>query len=400
MNEQPLKRDWFYWFMVIFTAFQLPIGALVLADFVLHPLEPDYMSQSIWFRLVSAAVIVPVVVFIALLVIRRAPRNLTGLFLFQWATAIIATTIRQDVNMRILYSLSFGWAGLWFLPLYFPDGRALPRRFEHPVRWLCIGLVLSVYFWGLSAPSIGQPSNLPNPLFIAALEGLYPLASTVEGVFLLTVFIFILPSLILRYRGSDQQVRQQLKWLSWAFFGILLSSIPIVITGISLRDPHTLNPLESLVLFLWSIFIMLAPFLAVSIAILRHNLYDIDIIIRKTLIYSLLTGILAVIYFGGVVLVQQLFRSATGEIPDLAIVLSTLLIAALFSPLRRRIQDIIDRRFYRHKYDAEQTLAKFNQTLRDEVDIEALKAHLVGVVQETMRPKSVALWINEKEKTI
>jgi hypothetical protein len=143
-------------------------------------------------------------------------------------------------------------------------------------------------------------------------------------------------------------------------------------------------------------YIVLFPALAIGNAILRHNLYDIDIIIRKTLIYSLLTGILAVIYFGGVVLAQQVFRAATGETPDIAIVLSTLLIAALFSPLRRRIQNTIDRRFYRRKYDAEQTLARFNQTLHDEVDIETLKAQLVGVVNDTMKPTKIALWVKEE----
>jgi branched-subunit amino acid ABC-type transport system permease component len=136
------------------------------------------------------------------------------------------------------------------------------------------------------------------------------------------------------------------------------------------------------------------PAVTIGNAILRHRLYDIDIIIRRTLVYSILTGILAVIYFGGVIVVQQLLRPLT-ESSDLAIVVSTLLIAALFSPLRRRIQSTIDRRFFRRKYDAEQTLARFNQTLRDEVDIETLKAELVGVVQETMQPTKIALWMKE-----
>ncbi len=199
--------------------------------------------------------------------------------------------------------------------------------------------------------------------------------------------------MIARYRGSDQRVRQQLKWLAWVFFGIILSAIPMGITGITTLDPQTLDPVKQLIVSVWSIFIRLAPFCAVAIAILRHRLYDIDVIIRRTLIYSVLTAILAAVYFGSVVLVQQIIRAATGQNSDLAIVISTLAIAALFTPLRRRIQNVIDRRLYRRKYDAEQVIAQFNATLREEVDIESLKANLIDVVQATMQPSHIRLWI-------
>src|SRR5262249_51270285 len=133
--------------------------------------------------------------------------------------------------------------------------------------------------------------------------------------------------------------------------------------------------------------------LAIGLAILRYRLFDIDIIIRRTLIYSILTGILAMIYFVGVVLAQDVLRAFTNQNSDLAIVISPLVIAALSPRLRRGVQDTIDRRFYRRKYDAEKTLAKFSQTLRDEVDIETLKESLVTVVQETMQPTRIALWV-------
>jgi len=133
--------------------------------------------------------------------------------------------------------------------------------------------------------------------------------------------------------------------------------------------------------------------IAIAIAILRYRLYDIDVIIRKTLVYAVLSGLLALVYFGIVALLQTLFESATGESSPIAIVFSTLIIAVLFNPLRQRVQAFIDRRFYRSKYNAALILSHFAQTARDEVDMKALTAELVSVVQETMQPDQIDLWL-------
>jgi hypothetical protein len=133
--------------------------------------------------------------------------------------------------------------------------------------------------------------------------------------------------------------------------------------------------------------------IAVGIAVLRHRLLDVDVVINRTLVYGLLTAILAAVYFGGIVVLQRVFLVLTGEKSTLAVVASTLLIAALFNPLRRRIQSFIDRRFYRTKYDAVKTLEAFSAKLRDETDLDALSDDLVGVVRETMQPAHVSLWL-------
>jgi hypothetical protein len=137
---------------------------------------------------------------------------------------------------------------------------------------------------------------------------------------------------------------------------------------------------------------MLVP-LSIGVAVLRSHLFDIDLLINRTLVYGSLTTVLVALYFGGIVLLQQLFMALTSEQSTLAVVASTLLIAALFTPLRRRIQSFIDKRFYRRKYDARKTLEAFSAKLRNETDLNALSGDLVGVVRETMQPAHVSLWL-------
>ena len=214
---------------------------------------------------------------------------------------------------------------------------------------------------------------------------------TLGGFGLVLLILCFLASMAVpfaRLNRAREQERQQIKWFAYAS-AVMVGGLLVTLLGAGssefMWDPG------------WLVGVLGFVFLPVAtgIAILRHRLYDIDIIINRTLVYGSLTGTLALVYFGVVTATQALLRTVTGQeqLPQLVVVASTLVIAALFNPLRRRFQRFIDRRFYRRKYDARRTLEGFSTKLRDETDLEALKGDLVGVVRETMQPAHVSLWL-------
>jgi hypothetical protein len=275
--------------------------------------------------------------------------------------------------------------GLILLPLYFPDGKAASPRWSL-VAWLSLGTLLVATV--VSAFSPGEAvygSGIPNPLVIEALR---PVADVFELTTLVVFMGFLFAaaaSLIVRFRRAGGEERQQIKWFTYA-----AAAIPVWYTvnyPIDAAFPALFLVVDAMVSGALPI--------AAGIAILKYRLYDIDVIINRTLVYGALTALLVAVYFGGVATTQAIFRALTGqeEQPQLAIVVSTLVIAALFNPLRRRIQSFIDRRFYRRKYDARKTLEAFSAKLRDETDLEALNNELVRVVRDTMQPAHVSLWL-------
>jgi len=203
----------------------------------------------------------------------------------------------------------------------------------------------------------------------------------------LPLTIAALISLILRFRRARERERQQIKWLT---YGTTIMATLIVGGVLLLPDPNGLFQL------IFPVAIICLP-LSIGISILRHQLYNIDVLINRTLVYATLTALLALIYFGLIFALQDLLGGIIKSNNDVAIVISTLSIAALFQPLRARIQRVIDRRFYRQKYDAARTLAAFSATLRDEVDLHQLREHLVTVVEETVQPTHVSLWLSKGE---
>ena len=205
-------------------------------------------------------------------------------------------------------------------------------------------------------------------------------------------FLLTILSTFLGYRLSQSEVeRRQLRWFVWAMVVANLPWVTLTVIASLIGFAPILSP--ALIGILWCTIPT-----ALAISILHERLFDIDIIIRRTLVYSALTAILALVYFGGVLLLQSLVQTLTGQSRSpVVIVISTLAIAALFNPLRKRIQNVIDRRFYRRKYDAERAQAQFAATARNETDLNILTAKLVHVVYETMEPEQVKIWLKSRK---
>jgi hypothetical protein len=397
----PRASSWFAWSLVAL-AVALLAGGIALARTTRSPeLELPYGSVGDADYVVLALANVLTFSVVGAIVASRHPRNPIG-----WIFSTVGLVTGLDaLNHGYTEfwlasgwgSRSFGetaaWFGTWawivqtvaltFLLLLFPNGR-LPSPRWWPAAW-CAGLGISgfVVSYALDAgpladfPQVVNPYGLDSPLVrIVGIAG----ALVVVGSMVASAI-----SVIVRARHAGRVERQQIKWL--AYGGVVAVGTSLVAGAISIWSVTVSIAVTNLALLALPVF--------TGIAIVRYRLYDIDFLINRTLVYGFLTALLAAVYFGGVTATQTAFRALSGqqEQPQLAIVISTLVIAALFNPLRRRIQAFIDRRFYRRKYNARKTLDAFSARLRDETDLEALNAELVSVVRETMQPAHVSLWL-------
>jgi hypothetical protein len=263
-----------------------------------------------------------------------------------------------------------------FLLLLFPTGR-LPSSRWRPFAWASVGVISAAVIWSSAiSPDVGFNAP-PSPVQLSVL--------LLGGV--------AAASLVVGRRNARGVERQQIKWLLYVG--------PLFFIAAGLHIGFYYFWLSEGSWGLWASYLLvivggLSGPVAIGVAILRYRLYEIDLLINRTLVYGSLTATLIVLYFGGIVVLQRVFVSLTGQRSTLAVVASTLLIAALFTPLRRRIQSFIDRRFYRRKYDARKTLEAFSAQLRDETDLDALSDDLVGVVRETMQPAHISLWLRRE----
>jgi hypothetical protein len=381
---------WLAWSLVTATLALITVGLVLgLAN------RPEAALYGLWLSLTLISV--TFAIFGALIVASR-PGNLIGwIFLTLGVGVGVQLFFGQYATVALLSEkLPFGAVAAWlsslvqisavlsflFLVLLFPTGR-LPSSRWRPVMWIAgTAIVASVISLALTPGPIEGFASVKNPFGIEAAAVVLDILGHVGGWTALACFVAAILSLVLRFYRSRGDERLQLKWFVYA---ATLGFLAIVITALSGYE-GIFGELA------WALAPLSLP-LSAGIAILKYRLYEIDLIINRTLVYGSLTAVLAVSYEGGIVALQHVFRFVSAQESEVAVVATTLVIAAMFEPLRRRIQEFVDRRFYRSKYDARKTLESFNARLRNETDLNALSNDLVRVCRDTMQPQHVSLWL-------
>ncbi|MGH3146317.1 MAG: hypothetical protein ACRDTR_11005, partial [Rubrobacter sp.] len=378
----------------------LALTLLSLVFLVLNLSHPDVPVYSFWIENVLFSVGFSTVG--AVIVPRMPPGNRIGwLFCaigFLWAVAHLAAEYSIYALLVAPGSLPAGEAVSWFfswppflalglmlfLVLLFPDGRLPGERWRWLARLGALSALVGTVWSAFSPGPIGAGLPIRNPLGIEGLPNAYaPVQTLMFGLIALAVASL----LVRRFRARGVE-RLQIRWFAYAF---ALAAIGVILKYV-IAEPLNLVWLGRVGYALDLAGTAGIP-ISMGIAILRYRLYDIDLLINRTLVYGALTTTLVAVYFGSVTASQAILQTLTGQgrLPQLAVVASTLAIAALFNPLRRRIQAFIDRRFYRKKFDAAETLAAFSEKLKNRTDLDALNSDLVGVVRETMHPAHVSV---------
>jgi hypothetical protein len=405
----PRTTAWLAWSLWILC------GALLAFTLLLFAFNLSHSDVDVYGPWVQETVVAVTFPALGLLILSRRPQHPIG---WLFCGAGLAAALDHFFGEYAIYALQSqpnslpagevsAWIVSWlwvpfnallvYVALLFPDGRPPSKRWRL-VAWLVgIAVVVGATVAALLPVPVCNVCSIENPLGIEGLESVSDLVDPLIEAFWYGVLgLVAVASLFLRYRRAGGMERQQIKWLAYAASLVVLGTTLAYGVYGATGSRWTWH----VGITLLAIGLVGTP-IAVSIAISRYRLYEIDTLINRTLVYGALTAALALLYLGGVATTQAIFRALTGqeEQPQLAIVVSTLVIAALFTPLRRRIQGFIDRRFYRRKYDARKTLEAFSAKLRDETDLDALSGDLVGVVRETMQPTHVSLWLRPDHDT-
>jgi hypothetical protein len=390
-------------------AITLVLTALSLFLLVLNLQYPNTPIPNYWL----GNVLVVIDVTVGAIVASRRPENPVGWLLCLSGVAVSTSTFTSLYAVYALLARSgtlpageaSAWIAAWILPiiiglqitylLLFPTGRLPSRRW----RWLVwvtgafvvVGVITSAFSSGAYLGALGP---IRNPLGIEGFTDVWRFVLVTMAPLLYGATALLV---LMRLRRAVGVERQQLKWFAYAV-AIYAAATALNVATFAVDGPRWFA-LTGVAIFTAA---GPATTIAIGIAILRYRLYDIDVIINRTVVYGSLSAMLVALYFGGVAITQAIIQALTGreDLPQLAIVASTLVIAALFNPLRRRIQSFIDRRFYRKKYDAAKTLEAFSAKMRDETDLDALGNDLVSVVREAMQPEHVSLWLRELERKV
>lgn len=397
-----------FWLAWSLCALSLALTSLSLLLFDLNLSHPSTHVYDYWLENTIVAISYAP---IGALVASRRPENPVGWLMCLYG---LATTVGHFGSQYAIYSSSaqpgvlpagetLAWTASWILPiiigfqvfsyLLFPTGR-LPSGRWRWVAWLTVAFVVAGVL--SSAFSFGANTGLgsvQNPLGRAGFSSYYDAVMWLLPL----LYVAVASSLFVRLRRAVEVERQQVKWFAYAAAATIVGVIVAYMIPDTIDTPLWFERAG----FALNVAVTPAIPVAIGIAILRYGLYDIDLLINRTLVYGALTALLALVYFGGVTAVQSILQTFTGreELPQLATVVSTLVIAALFSPLRRRVQSFIDRSFYRGKYDARKTLETFANRLRDETDLNGLREDLVGVVRETVQPTHISVWLRSPNQT-
>lgn len=381
---------------------------------LIGPIESNLWLLAVFYWLILVPVAVPAYATVGAVIVARRPANwvgwlclalalLVGVEDFAWqASAYLLELTGQATPVAVLLA----WLAqvlnvvgspplpLTLMLLLFPRGRLLSRRWL-AVAWLAVAGALLEKMGVVLNPILpaGLQTELANPTGVEAARVLAVVLTHMGSAAGFAALVLAALALVYRWRQARGYERQQLKWLVYAGAVIGASGIAAFVSSAFLKELYLAGLFGAVLIAGLTMGIPAA----LTIAILRYRLYKIDIIINQTLVYGTLTVALGILHFSGVLALQQLFRLLTGQGSQLAIGAATLAIVFLFNPLRDRIQVLIDRRFYREKYDAGQVLAAFSARLRTEVDLDRLTDELLAMVEETMQPGQVSLWLRPPE---
>ncbi len=395
------------WILGLISLVILPVSAILV---VLHPTGQDER----YLEILSGAIIGCGAPILGLVILRQQPRNRIGWLWLFVGLAISFFSLSYALKYQANSSPPSGYSSPLFsmllfsetayiirficlilLMLWFPDGQPPSPRWRFMHWWaaiafitLIVGLFTEHVPWSDVEGIVGNAPSVENPIgFIP--DRLTPMLNPLAPIGFLSIIAMMIIaalSIIIRYRSSNRQIQAQILWFVLGSVIYAISFVAsIILINVQTELPGLLGNLA-----------ILPFYLAIGIAITRYHLYDIDVIIRRTLVYSLVTAILALVYYGCVTLLQAISATLFDLQSPLIIVLSTLGIAALFNPLRRRIQDFIDQRFYRRKYDAEMALAEFTAVARNETELDSLTSKMVQVTNQSLQPEFSQVWILRK----